>query len=120
MIAYEIQTYNGGQWQIQAIFDDKELALLEARRLRAGRPSLAVRVVEEAYDDARRTSASRVVFRESPVDGHHAEVVEGESQTRWEAEAWRSRKAAEKIRRPAAKEVASEHVRTPTPNAEIA
>lgn len=96
MIAYEIQTYSGGQWVIQAMFDDKELSLMEARRLRSTRPSLAVRVVEESYDANRNATSSRIVFRGSPVDDHNAGALERGGQIRREVEEWRTKDRARK------------------------
>ena len=94
MRAYEIQIYSNGQWQIQAIFDDQELALLEARRIRASRPSKAVRVVEEEFDPAYHETKSRVVFRSTPVDEHNAEAMERTIDLRRELAARQTQKAA--------------------------
>jgi hypothetical protein len=44
---YELQSFDGRRWQIETIYDDKTLALADARTMMSGRrPPEAVRVVE--------------------------------------------------------------------------
>lgn len=72
--SYEIQTYRNGDWTIQAFFDDKELALLEARRMSESNRYPAVRVIEEILDSNMDEVRERVVFRWSEVDKHNEQV----------------------------------------------
>ena len=36
MRAFEIHTYQDGKWRIDSVFDDRELAMFEARRVDEG------------------------------------------------------------------------------------
>ena len=62
LVAYEVQTFEGGSWQIASMFDDKELALIEARRLEEGLRRRETRVVEETHDEESRQTKSKVVY----------------------------------------------------------
>ena len=65
IVAYELQTYGGGQWKIDSIFDDRTLALHEAQSLdRSGRHS-GVRVIEEVFDPNEGETKVRTIFRGS-------------------------------------------------------
>ena len=67
LTAYEVQCYSGGAWVIQSIFDDKELALMEARRMEeSGLRRQETRVVKEVYDQDRDKTRSQVIY-ESPM-----------------------------------------------------
>lgn len=72
--SYEIQVYRNGNWTIQAFFDDKELALLEARRIAESNRYPAVRVIEEIVDSNLDDVRQRVVYRWSEVDKHNEQV----------------------------------------------
>lgn len=66
MISYELYAYRDGRWMIDSMYDDRELALYESRRLTSDPFGhiLAVKLVEERYDPAANASASRVIFRD--------------------------------------------------------
>lgn len=67
LTAFEVQCYNGGSWVIQSIFDDKELALIEARRMEeSGLRRQETRVVKEVYDPDLDKTRSQVIY-ESPM-----------------------------------------------------
>ena len=68
MKAYEIQTYQDGKWKIDSVFDDRELALFEARRVDEGNRYAGVRVIEENYDEASDLTTTRTIFRGSRAD----------------------------------------------------
>lgn len=97
--SYEIQTFTHGDWKIQAFFDDKELALLEARRMVQSRRYPALRVVEEYWDPSNETYRTRVIFRESEVDRHNQRVAEERAELRREAEEVRARRQRHHQRR---------------------
>jgi hypothetical protein len=63
MIAFEIHTYREGQWRIDSIFDDAELAVETARRIDEGRRYAGVLVIAEDYDEATNTATNRTLFR---------------------------------------------------------
>ena len=63
MKAFEIQTYQDGKWRINSIFDDRELALFEARRVDESSRYSAVRVIEELFDEASAKTSTKTIFR---------------------------------------------------------
>lgn len=67
MKAFEIHTFHDGRWKIDSVFDDAELAVLEARRLNDGKHQLGVRVVEEEFDEHSRRTMVRTIFHSSSV-----------------------------------------------------
>jgi hypothetical protein len=62
LVAYEVQTYEGGSWQIASMFDDRELALIEARRIEEGLRRRETRVVEEVHDEDSGRTKSKVIY----------------------------------------------------------
>ena len=62
LVAYEVQTFEEGSWQIASMFDDNELALIEARRLEEGLRRRETRVVEETHDEESNRTKSKVVY----------------------------------------------------------
>jgi len=76
MVVFEIHTFREGVWKIDSVFDDKELAVVEAQRMeRAGRYS-AIRVVEESFDEATEKGNTRTVYRSTKVDRVNSESAE--------------------------------------------
>lgn len=63
MRAFEIHTYQDGKWRIDSVFDDRELALFEARRVDEGSRYSGVRVIEENYDESSDLTTTRTIFR---------------------------------------------------------
>ena len=61
-VSYELLSFRGGSWVIEAVYDAKEVALQEARRLLAGRHQTGVKVIEETYDDDTDDTTARIVF----------------------------------------------------------
>lgn len=68
MRAFEIHTFQGGKWKINAIFDDPELAVFEARRMDSSLRYGGVRVVEEVFDEKSLSSAVKTIFRGKKVE----------------------------------------------------
>jgi hypothetical protein len=68
MRAFEIHTYHDGKWKIDSVFDDRELALFEARRVDEGTRYSGVRVIEEVYDEASDLTTTRTIFRGGNAD----------------------------------------------------
>ncbi|MDJ0611152.1 MAG: hypothetical protein QNJ67_19410 [Kiloniellales bacterium] len=62
LIAYEVQVFEHGQWQIEAIHPDRDTALMEARRIEEGVRPRETRVVEEVYDQTSGHTKSTVVY----------------------------------------------------------
>ena len=63
MMSYEIHTYQGGQWKSDSVFDNRELALLEAQKMVDGKRHPSVQVFEEDYDEATNKSTTRRIFK---------------------------------------------------------
>ncbi|MDX1484897.1 MAG: hypothetical protein R3229_10470 [Alphaproteobacteria bacterium] len=60
---FEIHTHKAGAWKIDSVYDDRELAINEAKRVyRSGRWE-SVRVVEETLDEETGLGGSRTVYR---------------------------------------------------------
>jgi len=66
-VAFEIQVYKAGSWKIDSIFDDRALALFEAKRLESYSRQDSIRIIEETYDDATNLTSVRVIFRSARV-----------------------------------------------------
>ncbi|MBX6370421.1 MAG: hypothetical protein IRZ04_20825 [Rhodospirillales bacterium] len=57
---YELQSFDGKQWRPEMVYDDKTLALADARSLMAGQRSPhAVRVLENTETESRRIFLKR-------------------------------------------------------------
>lgn len=68
MRAFEIHTFQEGRWKIDSVFDDRELALFEARRVDEGTRYSGVRVIEEVYDETSDLTTTRTIFRGGNAD----------------------------------------------------
>lgn len=68
MRAFEIHTFQDGKWKIDSVFDDRELALFEARRVDEGTRYSGVRVIEEVYDESSDLTTTRTIFRGGNAD----------------------------------------------------
>ena len=84
MVSFELQTYFGGNWKIDSIFDDRSLAMSEAKRIEERGRTAAVRVVEETYDDATQEVQSRTIYRSTKMDGDNSQALERQAENRRE------------------------------------
>lgn len=82
MRAYEIHTFQAGKWQIDSVFDDRELALVEAGRMDEGGRYAGIRVVEEEFDELTEKTKVRTIFRGSKVAQENAAALEKSKETR--------------------------------------
>lgn len=98
--SYEIHTYTNGAWKIQAFFDDKELALLDARRMSESRRYVGIRVIEETWNPSTDQAQSRIIFRDSEVQRQNETVAEDRAQVRKEVEQQREKRNAARTRKP--------------------
>lgn len=77
---YELQVFRDRAWQVDSVFDDKELAIEEARRMGEGGRQLAVRIIEERVDPTTGRPALRPVFRISKIQrSGKMEIVESQN-----------------------------------------
>ncbi len=86
MVAFELQTYQGGAWRIDSLFNDRKLAVMEAERLSKGDRYSAVRLVEENYDPRTQSSTSKVIFRVSRLQDQREAAFERQRQVQVEVE----------------------------------
>jgi hypothetical protein len=70
LTVFEIHTQKNGKWKTDSVFDDRELAVVEAKRMVRNMRSegvrvvyKGVRVVEEIYEDKVGKVSSRVIYR---------------------------------------------------------
>ncbi len=61
-VSYELLSFKGGSWVIESVYDNKDVALHEARRMLEGRHQKGVKVIEETYDPDTDNTRARVVF----------------------------------------------------------
>lgn len=74
MVVYELHLIRDRDWKIDSVFDDRDLAVMEGRRMEKSRRYLGVRVVEETFDQATNRTVSRTIYRSSRVETPHAEA----------------------------------------------
>ncbi len=65
---FEIYSFKNGDWMIDSVHDDKQMALHQARMLLESPHHMAIRVLQEVYDDEADTSMSSVVFKQQKGD----------------------------------------------------
>lgn len=63
MRAFEIHTFRDGQWKVDSVFDDRDLAVHEARKVDENGRYASVRVIEENYDETTDLTTTRTIFR---------------------------------------------------------
>lgn len=63
MRAYEIHTFKEGVWRVDSVFDDRQLAMFEAKRVEEGSRYSGVKVVEEIYDEVSNLTTTRTLYR---------------------------------------------------------
>ncbi len=68
MVVYEIHTIRDGAWKIDSIFDDRDLAVLEAHRVERTFRYAGVRVIEETYDEATDRTVTRTIYRSNRIN----------------------------------------------------
>ncbi len=61
-VSYELLFFRGGSWVIESVYDTKDMAVQEARRLLDGRHQKGVKVIEEVYDADTDNTRARIVF----------------------------------------------------------
>lgn len=82
MRAYEIHTYREGVWKVDSVFDDRELALFEAKRVDDSSRYSGVKVVEEVYDEAHDRTTTRTLFRGGAAKSAKPQMVEAKPKSR--------------------------------------
>ncbi len=67
--SYEVLSLKKGRWQTEAATDNKKDAIEQAREIIKGRYFMAVRVLEESFDEDTGKSKTFVVFNEKKAIG---------------------------------------------------
>jgi hypothetical protein len=99
MKAFEIHTFQSGRWKIDSIFDDKELALFEAKRMDGSGRFSGVRVVEEAFDESTNKTSARTIYRGTKATQSNKEDLQAKLAARQEAALLRRRKVVREAER---------------------
>ena len=69
--SYEVQIFREKRWRIDSMFDDKSLALYEARRMNDSGRYVCVRVVEEYFDEVTGQTRLSTVYRGGRIEQAH-------------------------------------------------
>ena len=80
-VSFEVYSLRGGHWNLDSVYDDRGLALDEARHLLKRRHQKSVKVVKENYDDETNKSIPTTIFHEGEgVKKHRPQVREKTNQ----------------------------------------
>ncbi len=80
-VSFEVYSLRGGHWNLDSVYDDRGLALNEARHLFKRRREKGVKVVKENYDDETNKSMPTTIYREGEgVKKHISKVLEKTNQ----------------------------------------
>lgn len=63
-VSYEIYSFKNGDWMLDSVHDDKNMAIHQGRMLISSPHHMAIRVIEESYDDVSDQSVSKIVYKE--------------------------------------------------------
>ena len=87
-VSYELLSLRGGSWVIESVYDSKDVALQEARRLLESRHQKAVKVIEETYDADTDDTKARIVFsRKNEEKPRQKSREENEEKSKTDAKA---------------------------------
>lgn len=76
-VSYDLYSLREGHWNLDSVYDDRGLALHEARHLFKRRHEKGVKVVKENYDDETNKSIPTTIFHEGEgVEKHRPKVRE--------------------------------------------
>ncbi len=80
-VSFEVYSLRDGNWNLDSVYDDRGLALEEARHLFKRRREKGVKVVKENYDDETNRSIPTTIFHEGEgVKKHRPQVREKRTQ----------------------------------------
>jgi len=63
-VSFEIYSFKGGNWMLDSVHDDKNMAIHQGRMLIASPHHMAIRVVQETYDEATDNTTSKIIYKE--------------------------------------------------------
>ncbi len=82
--AFELQTFQGGTWKIDSIFDDRESVIFEAKRLAETGRYTGVRVVQETHDADTNSSSYRIIYKGGRAEKENRKAHRRERQVKTE------------------------------------
>lgn len=100
-LAYEICVFRNGEWKVDSAYDDREIALFEARRALERPSCMGVRVVEEVFRDETGTYQTQTIFRKTKLDEPNQHSLERQRKSRQEFKAPAKNKAPAQMKAPA-------------------
>lgn len=62
--SYEIYSFKNGNWMLDSVHDDKNMAIHQGRMLITSPHHMAIRVIEEKFDDVTDNTTSKIVYKE--------------------------------------------------------
>lgn len=68
-VSYEIYSFKNGDWMLDSVHDDKNMAIHQGRMLVGGSHHMAIRVIEESYDDEADRSFSKIIYKDQKGKG---------------------------------------------------
>jgi hypothetical protein len=74
--SFEVQIFRDKRWRIDSMFDDKSLALYEARRMNDSGRYVCVRVVEEYFDEVTGNTKLWTIYRGGRIEQAHQTDVD--------------------------------------------
>lgn len=74
--SYEVQIFREKRWRIDSMFDDRALALFEAKRMNESGRYVCVRVVEETFDQASGNTKLSTIYRGGRIEQAHQKDIE--------------------------------------------
>ncbi len=91
-VSYELYSLREGHWSLDSVYDDRGLALDEARHLFKRRREKGVKVVKENYDDETNKSIPTTIFHEGEGVKKHLPKVREKRKQRQRIEPSRPKK----------------------------
>ena len=82
MKAFEMHTYQSGEWKIDSVFDDRDLAMFEAQRMDERGHYTSIRVVEEIRVESTQETKTRTIFQGSKIAAANAEQLRKSKENR--------------------------------------
>ena len=69
LVVYELHLFRNQDWRIDSVFDDRDLAVMEAQQIERSKEYPGVRVVEEICDQfSSRILSSRTIYRSNKIE----------------------------------------------------
>ncbi len=74
--SYEVQIFRDKRWRIDSMFDDRALALFEAKRMSDSGRFVCVRVVAEYFDEDSGHTTLTTIYRGGRIEQAHQKDIE--------------------------------------------